>query len=294
MRTMRGVGLRAGIASAAWLLAGTACTPGSAAADVASGAASSMQADAAIAEPVAPTGAEFEGTMELLEVSLDADAVRAVVGSVDPAAVMAFPPERLVDAALAGDIETVSTKRTTLEIDGRMARWPVDATEGSYMILDGHANRVHVVDSDTRDIMTMDPARMTAQSAVGSASDIEVEHVGQREIRGFEANGYRVSGFMGGTVLTLWLSPELEAVTGPLFDVWLMLNPLGQDTPGRGALVRSVMVNPDVLAGGDGFLPAYTVAEFHDPEPGAVAEERLVLPDGYRRVDLGEMTGAQP
>src|SRR5690606_31959778 len=96
-------------------------------------------------------------------------------------------------------------------------------------------------------------------------------------------------------IATAWLSEDLEAQTGPIFGIWSRVNPLGPMLEvGEGAPVLTVMVNPESLAGGSSFMPAYSVTEFYDLQAGEVADDRFVLPDGYKQLDMANMgRGAQ-
>lgn len=238
---------------------------------------------------------DFEGTMQHMVVSLDADAISAVVGSSDLETVLAFPPERVIEAVLAGDVEAESFDRSTLEIDGRMGRMQVEG-DASYTILDGEQMAALVVDAENSMIITMSSAKMAAAAGEDEDAgpiDLGAKEIGEREVRGFDATGYRFE-FMD-NIATAWLSEELEAQTGPIFDVWSQLNPMGQMLEvGEGAPVITVMVNPEALAGGSSFMPAYTVTEFYDLKAGDIADERFVLPEGYQQLDMANMgRGAQ-
>src|SRR3546814_1748945 len=78
-----------------------------------------VQASAAAA---AAAPADFEGTMQQVVISLGSDAVRKVVGSTDLEKVLAFSPDRLIEAVHNGEIEGDSILKSTLEIDGRKGR----------------------------------------------------------------------------------------------------------------------------------------------------------------------------
>lgn len=241
---------------------------------------------AAVAAP-----ADFEGTMQQVVISLGAGAVRQVVGSTDLEKVLAFSPDRLIEAVHDGEIEAESILKTTLEIDGRRGRFQSEG-DRSYSILDGEQMVTHVVMPEDRMIMTMDAAKMAAAGMTkGKASepvDMGAEKIGKREIRGFDTTGYRFE-FMG-NIATAWLSEELDAQTGAFFDIWSALNPLGPVMEvGEGAPVRAVMVNPDSLSGKASFMPAYTVTEFYDVQSGDIADERFVLPEGYQRQGMADL-----
>ena len=257
-----------------------------------------MQADArkSVAAAAEAAPADFEGTMQQVMISLGPDAVRKVVGSTDLETVLAASPDRLIKAVHDGEIEAESILNTTLEIDGRKGRFQQEGDQG-YSILDGEQMVTHVVMPEDRTIMTMDPAKMAAagmaKSQASGPVDMGAEKVGEREIRGFDTTGYRFE-FMG-NIATAWLSEDLDAQTGAFFDIWSALNPLGPVMDvGEGAPVRAVMVNPDTLSGKAGFMPAYTITEFYDVQSGDVADERLLLPDGYEQRGMADMgRGAQ-
>lgn len=240
--------------------------------------------------------ADFEGTMQQVVISLGPDAVRSVVGSTDLETVLAFSPDRIIEAVHGGEIEADSILRSTLEIDGRKGRLQTEG-QPEYSIIDGEQMATHVVMPEDRTIMTMDPAKLAAAGmAKGRDSgplDMGAQEVGEREIRGFDTTGYRFD-FMG-NVATVWLSEDLDAQTGEFFDIWSALNPLGPVMDvGEGAPVRAVIVNPDTLSGKAGFMPAYTITEFYDVQSGDVADERLLLPDGYEQRGMADMgRGAQ-
>lgn len=240
--------------------------------------------------------ANFEGTLQQVIISLGPDAIRSVAGSNDLATVLALSSDKVIDAVHGGAIQADSIHRSTLEIDGRMGRLQNEG-EASYTVLDGRQVAAYVVDPENSMIMTMDPAKRAGAAAVrgeGSAPmDLDVEKVGEREIRGFHAIGHRFE-FMDDNVATVWLSKDLERQVGPIFDIWQAINPLGQMDVGDGAPVRVVMVNREALASGGGIMPAYTITEFYDLQPGAVADGRFDLPDGYQQVDMADlMRGAQ-
>jgi len=256
---------------------------------VEAGAARGSVAAAADAAP-----ADFEGTMQQVVVSLGAGAVRQVVGSNDLETVLAFPPDRLIEAVHDGEIEADSIVKSTLEIDGRRGRLQEDGEPG-YSILDGEQMATHVVMPEERTILTMDGAKMAAAGILKDKAPVPVdmgaEEVGEREIRGFDTTGYRFE-FMG-NIATAWLSGELDAQTGAFFDIWSALNPLGPVMEvGEGAPVRVVMVNPGSLAGKTGYMPAYTITEFYDVQSGDVPDERFVLPEDYRRQGVADLGSA--
>lgn len=262
--------------------------------DAAEAAAQDARESMAAAADAAP--ADFEGTMQQIVISLGPDAVRKVVGSTDLEKVLAFSPDRLIEAVHQGEIQADSILKSTLEIDGRKGRLQTEG-QADYSIMDGEQMATHVVAPEDRMIMTMDPAKMAAagmtQSKASGPVDMGAEEVGEREIRGFDTTGYRFE-FMG-NIATVWLSEELDAQTGAFFDIWSALNPLGPVMEvGEGAPVRAVMVNPDTLSGEAGFMPAYSITEFYDVQSGDVADGRFVLPEGYQQrgmADLGR--GAQ-
>lgn len=257
-------------------------------------AASPAREAVATAADAAP--ADFEGTMQQVVISLDAEAVRKVAGSTDLQAVLDLPPDRLVEAVNSGEIAAESILKSTLEIDGRMGRLQTEGQQ-DFSILDGERMATHVVVPSDRMIMTMDPARMAAAGAANGKTDEPVdmgaEEIGDREIRGFDTTGYRFE-FMG-NIATVWLSEELDAETGGFFDIWSALNPLGPVMDvGEGAPVRAVMVNPESLAGKSSFMPAYTITEFHDVASGEIPDDRFTLPEGYRQQGLADLgRGAQ-
>lgn len=248
-------------------------------------------------QPIANAPADFEGTMQQVVISVGPDAIRSVAGSNDLATVLALSPDEVIEAVHSGTIEAESIQESTLEIDGRMGRLQTEG-DASYTILDGTQVAAHVVDHENGMVITMDPARMAEAAAARGESagemELEVEEVGEREIRGFDATGYRFE-FMGDNIATVWLSEDLESQTGPIFDIWLDVNPLGRvELGGDGAPVRTVMVNPETLASGRGFMPAYTITEFYDLQPGDVADDRFDLPEGYQRMGMADLgRGAQ-
>lgn len=240
--------------------------------------------------------ADFEGTMQQVIISLGSDAIRAVAGSNDLATVLALSPDKVIEAVHSGAIEADSIQKSILEIDGRMGRLQTEG-DASYTILDGEQLAAHVVDTENRMIITMDPAKLAAAAAARGQDTTpmgsEVETVGKREIRGFDAVGHRFE-FMGDNIATVWLSQELESQTGPIFDVLRDVNPLGRMDVGDGAPVRAVMVNRKTLASGSGFMPAYTVTEFYDLQAGDVADGRFDLPDGYQRMGMADLGRGAP
>lgn len=245
-------------------------------------------AAAAVAAP-----ADFEGTMQYLMISLGSDAVRKVAGSTDLQTVLALSPDQLIKAVRSGEIKADSIVKSTLEIDGRKGRVQ-DEGAADYSILDGEQMVTYVVMAEERTIMKMAPGGLAAMAA-GAASGKDAEpvgpdakKVGEREIRGFDTTGYRFK-FMD-NIATVWLSEDMEAQTGAFFDIWSALNPLGPLMEvGEGAPVRAVMVNPDSLSGGSSFMPAYTITEFYDLQPGKIADARFVLPEGYQQRDMADM-----
>ncbi len=243
-------------------------------------------AAAAVAAP-----ADFEGTMQQVVISLGSDAVRTVAGSTDLQAVLALSPDRLIKAVRSGEIKADSITKSTLEIDGRKGRFQ-DEGESGYSILDGEQMTTYVVIPEDRMIMTMAPGALAAVAA-GSGKDagpvdLGAEKIGKSEIRGFDTTGYRFK-FMD-NIAIVWLSEELEAQTGAFFGIWSALNPLGPLMEvGEGAPVRAVMVNPESLSGGSSFMPAYTITEFYDLKPGAIADDRFVLPQGYQQHNMADM-----
>lgn len=247
--------------------------------------------EAAAAVVAAPV--DFEGTMQQVVISLDSDAVRTVAGSSDLQTVLALSPDELIEAVHNGDIKADSIVKSKLEIDGRKGRFQ-DQGDASYSILDGERMTTYVVMPEDRMIMTMAPGGLAAMAAGAKSDkdagpvDLGAEQIGEREIRGFDTTGYRFK-FMD-NIATVWLSQDLEAQTGAFFDIWSNLNPLGplMDV-GEGAPVRAVMVNPKSLSGGSSFMPAYTITEFYDLEPGDIADDRFVLPEGYQQRDIADM-----
>lgn len=282
------------------LLAG--CSGGGSAADastptgerVAGASAATSQAPANEA-PVA--SADFEGTMQQVMIALGPDAISSLAGSSDLSAILALSPDRVIEAVHNGEVEAKTIQKSTLEIDGRMGRLQTEGQSG-YTILDGKQLAAHVVDNENNMIMTMDPAKLAEATAAqgedaAGAMELDVEQIGQREIRGFDATGHRFE-FMGDNIATVWLSEELESEVGPIFDIWFNINPLGRMELGEGAPVRMVMVNRETLAEGGGFMPAYTITEFYDLQPGAIADERFDLPDGYQRRGMAELGRGAP
>ena len=267
---------------------------GESASDAAAPAGSAVEAAAAresVAAAAQAAPPDFEGTMQQVVISLGAGAVRQVVGSTDLEKVLAFSPDRLIEAVHDGEIEAESILKSTLEIDGRKGRFQQEGDQG-YSILDGGQMATHVVMPEDRMIMTMDPAKMAAagiaKGKVSGPVDMGAEKIGEREIRGFDTTGYRFE-FMG-NIATAWLSEDLDAQTGAFFDIWSALNPLGPVMDvGEGAPVRAIMVNPESLSGKASFMPAYTITEFYDVQSGDVADERFVLPEGYQRRGMADL-----
>ncbi|MDN5782840.1 MAG: hypothetical protein L0H23_12620, partial [Luteimonas sp.] len=224
-------------------------------------------------------------------ISLGADAVRKVVGTTELETVLAFSPDRLIEAVHNGEIEADDISRSTLEIDGRKGRYQAEG-KSDYMILDGDQMASHVVMSEDRMIMTMDPAKLAAANGGSKADagpiDMGAKKIGEREIRGYDTTGYRFE-FMD-NIATAWLSEDLDEETGRFFDIWTALNPLGAVMEvGEGAAVRAVMVNPESLSGKASFMPTYTVTEFYDVQSGDIADERFVLPEGYKRQGMADL-----
>ena len=291
--TLLAAGLFGGCGSGADAASGS--TAAGADADVAGTApAQSSPATAAVDRP--QPAADFEGTMQQVIISLGPDAIRSVAGSNDLATVLALSPDKVIEAVHSGAIEADSIQKSILEIDGRMARLQVEG-DASYTILDGEQLAAYVVDTESRMIITMDPAKLAAAAAARGQDttlvDSDVETVGKREIRGFDAVGHRFE-FMGDNIATAWLSEELESQIGPIFDVLRDVNPLGRIDVGDGAPVRTVMVNRKTLASGGGFMPAYTITEFYDLQAGDVADGRFGLPDGYQRMGMADLGRGAP
>src|SRR5690606_6406379 len=146
---------------------------------------------------------------------------RKVVGSTDLETVLAFSPDRLIEAVHNGEVEADSILKSTLEIDGRKGRLQTEGQAG-YSILDGEQMATHAVAPEDRMIMTMDPAKLAAAGIVkgkdSKSVDMGAQEVGEREIRGFDTTGYRFE-FMG-NIATAWLSEDLDAQTGSFFDIW--------------------------------------------------------------------------
>lgn len=248
-------------------------------------------ASARTPQPTANAPADFEGTMQQLMISLGPDAISSIAGSNDLDAVLALSPDRVIEAVNSGEIEAISVERSTFEIDGPMARIQAKGAP-QYTIFDGEQVAAHIVDPDNKMIMTMDGARMAAARAEsGDSIQIDAKQIGESSIRGYDANGYRFD-FFGDNIATVWLSEDLESDVGPIFDIMAAVNPFGPMEVGEGAPVRSVMVNRETLAKGRGFMPAYTITEFYDLQPGAVADDRFDLPEGYQRQSMADLRNA--
>src|SRR3546814_7316818 len=121
--------------------------------------------------------------------SLGSDAVRQVVGSNDLETVLAFSPDRLIEAVHDGEIEADSILKSTLENDGRKGRLQTEG-QADYSILDGEQMATHVVMQEDRTIMTMDPAKLAAAGVANSKNTEPMgqgaKKMGEREIRGFD------------------------------------------------------------------------------------------------------------
>lgn len=235
--------------------------------------------------------ADFEGTMQQVRITLGPDAISAVAGSNDLSAILALSPDRVIKAVHNGEVEAKTIRKSTLEIDGRMARLQTEGESG-YTIYDGEQVAAHIVDPDNKMIMTMDGARMAAARAEsGDSIQIDAKQIGESSIRGYDAIGYRFDLF-GDNIATVWLSEDFESDVGPIFDIMAAVNLFGPMEVGEGAPVRSVMVNRETLAKGRGFMPAYTITEFYDLQPGAVADDRFDLPEGYQRQSMADLRNA--
>ena len=235
--------------------------------------------------------ADFEGSMQQLMVMVGSDAISILAGSNDLDAILALPPERVIEAVNNGEVEAIMVERSTVEIDGPMARIQTKG-QAQYTIIDGEQVAAYVVDPDNTMIMTMDAARMAAARVEsGDSIQIDAKQVGERSIRGFDTTGYRFD-FIGDNIATVWLSEDLESTVGPIFDIMAAVSPFGPMEVGNGAPVRSVMVNRETLAKGRGFMPAYTITEFYDLQPGAIADGRFDLPEGYQRQSMDDLRRA--
>src|SRR3546814_10373346 len=80
--------------------------------------------------------ADFEGTMQQVIISLEAGAVRQVVGSNDLATVLAFSPDRLIKAVHEGEIDAERILKSTVDIAGRIGRLQAQ-DQPDYSIVDG-------------------------------------------------------------------------------------------------------------------------------------------------------------
>lgn len=244
----------------------------------------------AASKPVAAP-VDFEGTMQQVVISVGSDAIRTLAGSTDLQTVLALSPDRVIKAVQDGEIQAQSITKASLEIDGRKGRYQ-DEDDPDYTILDGDQMASHVVMHENREIFTMKPGVLATDGDGADPLDLGAEKIGTSTIRGFDTTAYRFE-FMD-NIATVWLSEELDAQTGSFFNVWSALNPLGALMEvGKGAPVRTLMVSPETLAGTSSFMPAYTITEFYDLQPGDIAADRFGLPEDYRRVDMANMMGHQ-
>src|SRR5699024_8874226 len=151
-------------------------------------------------------------------VSLGPEAIRSLAGSDDLEAVLAFSPDRVLEAVQAGQVKAQSIERSTIEIKGSKARLQAEG-KPSYTILDAGRRVTNTVMPDNPMIIVMDAAER--EKAANSESERQQpERVGEQPIRGLATTGYRFD-FFGDNVATVWLSEELTASIGPVLDVWL-------------------------------------------------------------------------
>ncbi|MGY0798144.1 DUF4412 domain-containing protein [Lysobacter sp. A286] len=275
---------------AAGMLAGcSGGTPESASADVSATPGTSTSSQPATkSEARAP--ADFEGTMQQLMISLGPDAISSIAGSSDLEAILALSPDRVIEAVNNGEVEAESIQKSTVEIDGPMGRVEYEGQSG-YTIIDGEQQAIRVVDGDNRTIMTMRPDEMAAGKNGEESSPVapDIETLGKREIRGFDTTGYRFE-FLDDSIVTIWMSEDLGSQIGAVFDVWTDLSPFGHmEQLGDGVPVRTVTVNHETLAAGGGFMPAYTIVEQYDLQPGDIDDTRFELPEGYQQMDMADL-----
>lgn len=57
--------------------------------------------------------------------------------------------------------------------------------------------------------------------------------------------------------------------------------------------MRFVVVNGEELSKQSMFLPAYTVTDFYDLQPGKVEDSRFELPESYSRGSMAELMGSE-
>ena len=256
---------------------------------------SSVQSSKATAGKDHSGPADFEGTMQQVMIDLGPDAIRAIAGSNDLSAVLALSPDRVIEAVRNGEVEAESIQKSTVEIDGPMGRVQYEGQSG-YTIIDGEQQAVRVVDGENRTIVTMRPNEMAAGKNGEESSPMtpDIETVGKREIRGFDATGYRFE-FLDDSIVTIWMSEELGSQIGAVFDVWTDLSPFGHmEQLGDGVPVRTVTVNHETLATGGGFMPAYTILEQYDLQPGDIDDTRFELPEGYQQMDMADLASGMP
>lgn len=235
---------------------------------------------------------DFQGTLQQVVVTLGPEAIRSLAGSDDIKAVLAFSPESVLKAVQAGEIKAQSIEKSTIEIQGNKARIQPEG-KSSYTILDGAERSVSSVMPENRTIVTMNAVKMSAAAAAaGKTAETakqKAEQVGTSMIRGFDTTGYRFD-FMGDNIATVWLSEKLAESVGPALGTWLDANPfLGALDIPAGTPVRIVVINRKRFTKKSGFLPAYTITEFYDLQPGTVDDERVSLPAGYKRQSLADM-----
>lgn len=270
------------------------------------------QAEAATSSPrAARPNSDFEGTLQQIEVMLGADAIRSIAGTDDPEEILQVSPERVLEAVHSGEVDAQSIRESTMEIDGSMIRLQAE-DEPSYTIVDGERQVAYTVDPQEGMIMVMDPDEMAEAAAGMPQQDREVanvERLGEREIRGYDATGFQVD--MGDRIMQAWLSEELgrplTAYYDVMFEVGAQLQQFGMgggqlvppdELREAGAAVRLVMVDKDQLGSQSapaspfgGMMPAYTITEFYDLAPGDIADEQFALPEGFQRQTFGDLMG---
>lgn len=240
----------------------------------------------------ATADADFQGTLQQVVVSLGPEAIRSLAGSDDIQEVLAVSPDSVLKAVQSGKIKAQSIEKSTVEIQGNKARIQPEG-KSSYTIVDGAERSVNSVMPENRTIVTMNAAKMSAAAAAAGETaepaKQKAERIGTSTIRGFDTTGYRFD-FFGDNVATVWLSEKLAESVGPALDTWLNANPfLGALDIPAGTPVRVVVVNRESLTKKSSFLPAYTITEFYDLQPGVVDDERVGLPAGYKRQSFADM-----
>lgn len=246
----------------------------------------------ATAASAATANTDFQGTLQQVMVSIGPEAIRSLAGSDDMETVLALSPDSVLKAVQAGKIKAQSIEKSTIEIRGDKARIQAEG-KSNYTILDGAEHTINTVAPESRTIITMGSTTLSAAvAAAGQTAETDkqkAEQIGKSTIRGFDAAGYRFD-YFGDNVATIWLSEELTESIGSVFDVWFDANPfLGKLDIPAGAPVRIVVVNRERFTKKSGFLPAYTITEFYDLQPGTVDGARVDLPEGYKRQNLAEM-----